>query len=141
VNAPRHDPDSFDQRAPRGIRVRDDQRGVLERLALAPPRQILQPAVAIPAPPRRTGVADRPCGVNRVHPVDVGPGAVAAIDDNPRERVAAHGGGGYVPAGSREQPLRQTRQAARPRRDVHGRQGVVGKASIDLVTDQVDPDP
>ena len=113
------------------VRVRDHQIGAAPQRcrardgAPAPS----QPGVAISAPPRRAVVVDRPRGVHRMHPVDVGPGAVAAVDDDAAMQDQRPTTSAATAARSREQTFRERGAAARPRHDVRGRRRVLSRTA------------
>ena len=75
--------------------------------------------------------------MNGVHPVDIGPLAVAPVDDDTGKRMPRGRGARDPATGASQQPLRHTRETARPGHDVGGGQRIFDESPIDLVADEV----
>ena len=78
----RLDADTLNQVAPRPFRIGEHQTGRREGLRFAVSGQALDRAVLDPEPDRRPVIRRRPRMMNAVSPVDVGPGAIAPVDQH-----------------------------------------------------------
>ena len=133
---PRH-ADKVNRRPARGIGVGDhDARGP-QGGALARDGNPLQAPGSVPGPPRRAVIAHGPRCVHGMQPVDVGPDAVSAVDDDARIGVAGEDGARHRRTRAREQPLGERRRAARPRDLVPAGEPVCSEPLIDLVADEM----